>query len=156
MRYRAKRLLGRAVTRLAAALTLGHMPPFVSTSAVVVVRDRVLVVFDPIRAEPILPGGHLTWRESPEAALVREVREETGYIIEPRHLLGVFAGDEWSGESGIVRVVYSAEIVGGSLRSSAEGETRWLPLGELLGSTTRDAPIVRVWRQRRDACSTGN
>jgi ADP-ribose pyrophosphatase YjhB (NUDIX family) len=124
------------------------MPPFVSTSAVVVVRDRILVVFDPIRREPILPGGHLTWRESPEAAIVREVREETGYLIEPRRRLGVFAGEEWSGEPGVVRVIYEGEIVGGSLHSSSEGEARWIPVKDLLRSTSRDALVLLHCRQQ--------
>jgi 8-oxo-dGTP diphosphatase len=124
------------------------MPPFVSTSAIIVTRDRILMVLDPIRREPILPGGHLTWRESPEAALVREVREETGYLIEPGPVLGVFAGEEWSGEPGIVRIIYEAAIVGGCLRSSAEGQARWLPIVDILGSATRDSSVVRVWSAR--------
>ena len=69
--YRVSRRLGRLITTTAAVLTLGRMPPFVSTSAIVVEGDKLLVVIDPIRQEPVLPGGHLKWREGPEAALVR-------------------------------------------------------------------------------------
>jgi 8-oxo-dGTP pyrophosphatase MutT (NUDIX family) len=147
--YLAERHLGRFVTRLAAILTLERMPPFVSTSVIVVVRDRVLVVIDPIRREPILPGGHLTWRESPEAAAVREVQEETGYTVETGTILGVFAGEEWAGEPGIVRIIFEATITSGSLQSSSEGETRWMPVADLLASSTRDAPVIRVWRNQR-------
>jgi 8-oxo-dGTP diphosphatase len=133
------------VTRAAAVLTLGRMPPFVSTSALIVDGDRVLVVIDPIRREPVLPGGHLSWRETPQHAVCREVREETGFEIEPGNLVGVFSGQEFAGEPGVVRVIYQGRIVGGNLCSSPEGEAKWMPLNELAVSDTRDAPVVRAW-----------
>lgn len=147
--YRVSRALGRGVTRAAAILTLGRMPPFVSTSALVVQDDAVLVVIDPVRQEPVLPGGHLRWTEEPHAAVVREVREETGYHIEPDGVLGVFAGPAWAGEQGVVRVVYAAGLVGGALSSSAEGEARWMSLAELADSDGRDAPLARLYLERR-------
>jgi ADP-ribose pyrophosphatase YjhB (NUDIX family) len=125
------------------------MPPFVSASAVVVDGDRILSVLDPVLSEPTLPGGHLKWRETVVDALVREVREETGYLIEPRELLGVFSGEEWAGEPGIVRVIYEAAVVGGTLASSGEGEACWRPLRELARADTRDAPIIQRWLEER-------
>jgi 8-oxo-dGTP diphosphatase len=133
---------------MAAALTLGRMPPFVSTSAIVVEDDHILVVVDPIRREPVLPGGHLKWREAPEAAVVREVREETGLRVEVRGLVGVFSGLEWADEPGVVRIVYHAGVAGGTLTSSAEGEARWMPVEALVASDTRDAPIVGCWLEK--------
>lgn len=37
------------------------------------------------------PGGRIETNESPLAALAREVLEETGYVIEPGDLIGVYA-----------------------------------------------------------------
>ena len=144
-RYRILRTLGRLVTRTCAALTLGHMPPFVSTSALVVEGSQILVVIDPIRREPILPGGHLAWDESPEAAAMREVREETGIEIEIEALLGVLSGEVLAGERGIVRVVYRGKVTGGSLQSSAEGAACWMEIDDVTAAAGRDAPIVRRW-----------
>lgn len=150
LRYRVLRAAGRSITRLAAMLTLGEMPPFVSASAIVQRDDQLLVVVDPLRREPILPGGHLKWSESPHEAVVREVREETGYLVEPGRLVGVYSGAQWAGELGVVRVIYHAELRGGHLASSSEGEACWLPAREIAGSATRDAPIVLHWLETRD------
>jgi ADP-ribose pyrophosphatase YjhB (NUDIX family) len=146
-RYRVSRALGKTITRAAAFLTFGRMPPFVSTSAIVTDGDRLLVVIDPIRREPILPGGHLRWNENPEQAVVREVREETGIVIEPEALVAVVAGEEWTGENGVVRIVYTGSVEGGSLSSSEEGEAAWLPLIQAEEQMLRDAPIVARWRK---------
>lgn len=149
LRFRLERTLGRIATRMAATLTFGEMPPFVSTSGLVVQDGKLLVVLDSLRHEPVLPGGHLKWRETPEQGMVREVEEETGYHVEPGPLLGVYAGEEWAGEPGILRVIYEATVRGGTLRSSREGEVRWLPVEEVAATDTRDAALVRIWQGRQ-------
>ena len=121
------------------------MPPFVSASVVVVVRDRVLTIFDPIRRESVLPGGHLRWREHPTAGAIRETREETGYEVRTGNLVGVYSGRELAGELGIVRVVYVGTITAGSIQSSREGRAEWIPVNEYASSSARDAPIVQDW-----------
>lgn len=146
--YRLSRALGRFVTHSAALATFYRMPPFVSASAVVVEQGRVLMVIDPIRDEPVLPGGHLHWKERPEEGMAREVEEETGYRVEPASLLAVLAGDEWVGERGIVRIIYHAVRVAGDLRSSPEGEAIWLDAIVVAASSSRDAGIVKLWLAR--------
>jgi hypothetical protein len=42
-----------------------------------------------------------------------------------------------------VRLIYQGTIVGGSLRSSSEGEATWMDLDEMMAADVRDAPIVR-------------
>lgn len=143
--YRVSRWLGRVVTRSAAIATFGRMPPFVSTSAIVERDGSLLVVVDPILQEPVLPGGHLKWKETPEQGLQREVEEETGFLVLPESIVGVFAGLEWAGEDGIVRIVYQACIRGGSLRSSHEGEAVWVLPHEVARSDSRDAQIIARW-----------
>lgn len=132
--------------RVAAGLTFERMPPFVATAAVVEREGEILAVMDPISGQPVLPGGHLRWREDPHEAVVREVREETGYLVEPTQVLTVVSGPEWAGEPGVVRVVYLARLIGGDLRSSAEGEAVWVSPRLLERSTGRDARVVALWR----------
>lgn len=145
IRFRAARTTGRLMTRIAALLTVGRMPPFVSASVIVIVRDRVLTIFDPIRKESVLPGGHLRWTEHPTVGAARETHEETGYEVRTGNLVGVYAGRELAGEQGIVRVVYQGTIVAGSLQSSREGRAEWLVAADYAASSARDAPIVRDW-----------
>lgn len=146
--FQLSRAAGRAITRAAAILTLGRMPPFVSTSAIVTDAERLLVVVDAIRDEPVLPGGHLRWSELPENALVREVREETGLVIEPHELVAALAGEDSAGEQGVVRLIYTASVAGGVLASSAEGEAMWLALERAPQDMQRDGHIVERWRAR--------
>ncbi|HLJ66056.1 MAG TPA: NUDIX hydrolase [Chloroflexota bacterium] len=145
VQYRVSRALGRFLARTAATLTLERMPPFTSTSALVLKDGLLLVVVDSILDQPILPGGHLAWRETPEEAVVREVREETGIEIQVGELVAVAAGEQWAGEPGVVRVVYRCEARGGTLRSSAEGRAAWVNPHDVASSQTRDASIIRRW-----------
>ncbi len=58
-----------------------------------------------------LPGGYVDWNEHPEAALVRECREEMRVEVEPLELLPVqhiTVDDE-----GIVFLPYRAHLIGG-------------------------------------------
>jgi 8-oxo-dGTP pyrophosphatase MutT (NUDIX family) len=68
-----------------------------------------------------LPAGAIDPGETPALAIVREVREETGLIVEPSAVLGVFGGPGFrlSYDNGdIVEytvIVFECRIVGGEL-----------------------------------------
>jgi 8-oxo-dGTP diphosphatase len=51
---------------------------------------RVLLVRSSKRGEWELPGGKVRKAESPNAGVVREVKEESGLRVEPIRLIGVF------------------------------------------------------------------
>ena len=83
-----------------------------------------------------LPGGGLEFGERPEEAVVREVLEETGLEVVVGDLLGVDTRLlRWPGHAQhSVRIVYGATVVGGELRSEAEGTTDlagWIEWGAL-------------------------
>lgn len=75
-----------------------HLFIHVLARAVIVQHDHILLAYDP-RPKPMhyyqlnqpfyyLPGGHIEFQEAAEAAVVREVLEETGYAAADPKFLG--------------------------------------------------------------------
>jgi ADP-ribose pyrophosphatase YjhB (NUDIX family) len=124
------------------------MPPFVATAAIVERDGKILAIRDTALDMLALPGGHLRWRESVHAGLVREVREETGYIVEPLTVWGVFDARTGGVDSGIVKIVYRADIRSGTETSSAEGEVVWITPNQFATEGARDAVLLEVQSRR--------
>jgi 8-oxo-dGTP diphosphatase len=104
----------------------------------------------PERAGWSLPGGGVDYDETVLEAVVREVREETGYDVEVGAPIGVHSftaggldrpGRPFKG----VQVLFDARITGGELGTlEVAGTTdfaRWLPLDEVAAQPSR-AEIV--------------
>ena len=86
-----------------------------------------------------LPGGGLEFGESPRAAVLRELEEETGLSGEVERLVDVddrlFTSRTGAGRMHAIRIVYEVRIVGGSLRDELDGSTdtcRWVAPEEAL------------------------
>lgn len=92
-----------------------------------------------------MPGGGLEPGEDPEAAVRREVREETGYKVVVDELLGIHSRviparrrvtPGASKPLHTLRIVYRARITSGKLRFEKNGSTdmaAWYPLDEVAG-----------------------
>ncbi len=78
-----------------------------------------------------MPGGGLEPGESPEDAVRRELREETGYTVKVGELLGIHSrvipASQRVNTSDqplhTLRIVYRATVSGGRLRFETEGST---------------------------------
>lgn len=77
-----------------------------------------------------LPGGHIEEKESLHQAVVREVYEETGLTIRNPKLVGM---KHWHTVDGIRYLVflYRTNDFSGELRSSEEGEVKWVSRNDL-------------------------
>jgi ADP-ribose pyrophosphatase YjhB (NUDIX family) len=62
------------------------------------------------------PGGYLEIDETVGEAAVRETHEETGLIVEPGHLVGLYSRLE----AAVIVIVFEARIVGGAARIGPE------------------------------------
>lgn len=70
-------------------------------------------------------GGHIEENESPDEALVREVKEETGLVLDSYRFRGVvtFVSDKWEGE---YMYLYTADSFTGEMIDCNEGELHWV------------------------------
>ncbi|WP_308259310.1 NUDIX hydrolase [Pseudonocardia sp. H11422] len=90
--------------------------------------DRVLVIQrrDNHQWEP--PGGVLEIDESPHDGVQREIREETGMLVEVQNLTGVYKNMK----HGIVALVFRCSAAGGNAQPTAESrQVRWIPADEV-------------------------
>jgi 8-oxo-dGTP diphosphatase len=102
-----------------------------------IIRDpgrRLLLVrrgHEPAKGTWSLPGGRVEAGESDEAAVAREVLEETGLVVRPGALVGRV---ERAGPDSSVYEIYdySADPVGGDLRAGTDAtDVRWVTTDDL-------------------------
>lgn len=118
--------------------------PFVGVGAIIAGKDgagkdRVVLVkraHPPIQGQWSIPGGVLEVGELVRDAAVREAREETGLIVEPGELLGVYdrvlRHTDGRVQYHYVLVDFLCRPVGGELRAASDAaEVRWFTREEL-------------------------
>ncbi|MGE0395046.1 MAG: NUDIX hydrolase [Vicinamibacterales bacterium] len=101
--------------------------PYVGVGGVIVDDGRVVLIkrrFEPLAGEWSLPGGNLEVGETLEAAVAREMEEETGLVVEVGPVIEVFDRIMRDAEGRVrfhfVLVDYLCWPVGGSLRAASD------------------------------------
>ncbi|WP_231738121.1 NUDIX hydrolase [Terracidiphilus gabretensis] len=111
--------------------------PLVGVGAVVAHEGRILLVrraTEPARGQWSLPGGLIELGESLERAIVREVEEETGLIVEPVELVELLDRIYHEGERVRYHYViadFLCRVTGGELQAASDAAAvRWVERAE--------------------------
>lgn len=93
------------------------------------------------------PGGKLEPGEHPESALVRELREEIGVVVDVEHIYAV--GHHVYPDREVLLMTYLCRIVEGEPASLQVGDLRWCAASELvtLDVPPADRPVLRRIKQ---------
>ncbi|HEX5466970.1 MAG TPA: NUDIX hydrolase [Candidatus Limnocylindrales bacterium] len=131
-------------------------PRLVVTALPITERGEVVLLrrgIEPGRGAWAQPGGFLEVDETVREGAVRETREETGLVVEPGAILGLYSNVL----AGIVVVAFEAAIVGGELTLNEEalafgtfGPATIPWAGVAFDTTTR---ALRDWVRRVDGPS---
>ena len=113
--------------------------PLVGVGAIIIDGDRVLLVkraHPPIQGQWSIPGGVLEVGEMVREAAIREAREETGLIVEPGELLGVYdrvlRDPAKQVQYHYVLIDFLCRATGGQLQAATDAaEVRWFSREEL-------------------------
>jgi ADP-ribose pyrophosphatase YjhB (NUDIX family) len=113
----------------------------VSVAGVVIDENgRALIIQRRDNAHWELPGGVLERDETITDGLLREVKEETGLIVEPITLTGVYKNMSLS----VIALVFRCQPTGGALTENSEViGFRWIPETEV-SSIMSEAYAVRI------------
>jgi 8-oxo-dGTP diphosphatase len=128
--------------------------PIVGVGAVIVDRDRVLLVrraTEPLKGEWSVPGGMLELGERLRDGLRREVLEETGLHVEPGDVLdlfdSIFRDEHGHTQYHYVLIDYLCHPISGkALAGSDVSEVRWVQEKDLAEMGLRDS-IEQVVRK---------
>jgi 8-oxo-dGTP diphosphatase len=129
--------------------------PLVGVGAVIIDGPRVLLVkraHPPLQAQWSIPGGVLEVGELVREAAIREAREETGLIVEPGELLGVYdrilRKEDQRVQYHYVLIDFLCRVVGAELRAGSDAaEVRWFSREEL--------PALKLAEDTQDVIQKG-
>jgi 8-oxo-dGTP diphosphatase len=129
--------------------------PLVGVGAVIIEESRVLLVkraHPPLQAQWSIPGGVLEVGELVREAAVREAQEETGLLVEPRDLLGVYDRILLHADRRVqyhyVLIDFLCRRVGGELEAADDAaEVRWFSREEL--------PALKLTEDTQDVIAKG-
>jgi 8-oxo-dGTP pyrophosphatase MutT (NUDIX family) len=137
---------------------LGYITPKVGADAAIFDGEGRILLHQ--RADDhcwCLPCGWVDPNESPEEAVVREVREETGLEAQPLELVGIFTRKPglYGNLYTMIAIVYLCEVTGGELTLSHEGvDLRYWPIEEVTEWHANHESYARAARTRWLALSS--
>ncbi|HCU68417.1 MAG TPA: NUDIX hydrolase [Desulfomicrobium sp.] len=115
--------LGAAEAAHAFSLEPGYATPKVDVRAAVVQDGRILLVRETADGKWAMPGGWADVGDRPSETAERETREESGFEVRARKLVGAFDANRGAKASMFfhaVKLVFLCDLLGGDARPSTE------------------------------------
>jgi 8-oxo-dGTP diphosphatase len=131
--------------------------PVLAVGAFIFDGDRILLVErgrEPLKGQWSLPGGVVETGERLEDALAREVREETGLIVNPARIALIFErilrDENDSAEYHYVLVDYFCDVLGGTLCAGDDSSrSEWVDLADLEKLPLTDGTLKAIHLARQ-------
>ena len=112
-----------------------YKSPKVTVDGVIITNGKILLVKrrnSPFKHKWALPGGFVEYGETTEAAVLREILEETGLKTKIKNLRGVYSDPNRDPRGHTVSVVYSMEKIKGELKQGDDAiDAKFFELGNL-------------------------
>lgn len=137
--------------------------PLVGVGAIIVAEGKVLLVrrgTEPLKGRWSLPGGLVELGEALTEGIIREVREETGLVVEPVELVELLDRIHREGERVKYHYVladYLCRVTGGALQAASDADAvRWVERAEwnshsaLMLEPLTVRVIEKGWQRARD------
>ncbi len=126
--------------------------PALTVDGVLIQDQSVLLIqrkHPPYQGSWALPGGFVECGEKTEDAMIREMKEETGFKVQIRGLLGVYSDPHRDPRGHTVTIVYLVELTGGELKAGDDAKSAKFFKGDELPALAFDhAMIVKDAFQR--------
>lgn len=114
------------------AALLGELPT-IPVASVLIIKNKKVLGIDRADGEGIsLPGGIIKWNEDSFSAAIRETKEETGLIIKPTQIVGIYSSQKSFTKISVLQVVYGGKIISGHLKKSIEGRPGWFSYKKII------------------------
>lgn len=101
----------------------GYATPKVDVRAAAVRDGKILLVQERADGKWCMPGGWADVGEAPAAAVAREAREESGFAVAPRTIVGLYDANRGGRPLAFYhayKIVFLCDITGGEATPSAE------------------------------------
>lgn len=129
---------------------MNQMPMMVVAAALIDSQSRVFVQRRPLNKNMgglwEFPGGKVEADETPEAALIRELREELSIETETACLAPATFSTGQVGDRSLILLLYVCRKWKGQIQPTEALDTRWLRTPELfaLEMPPADAPLIGI------------
>src|SRR2546421_3342067 len=142
MKEKIKGWLAGLIFRIIALFTLGQISPLLSAGIIIEQDGKILLIDRSDGLGYTVPGGIVRYRETVEQCVLREAREETGYMVNITGLVGIYSRPGRDPRFRAVAIAYKGSIVSGSPHGSGEGNPCWREPGEAFGHMAFDCENI--------------